>query len=143
MKIKTFFTTALLLSTSILSFSQKITFEELDFTAKQITEVMCPKMIDYDTRFDNCKAIPSDNEDLIIQYNYTLVNYTCNDIVVLFGSMDKAKEIMGAILLNNVKTNDSMRQLRDNDMTFIFSYRDKYQDFVFDIKIKPKDYKDY
>ena len=92
----------------------------------------CPIMIDSETRLDN--AIAGDGKT--IYYSYTLVNYDKNDIDV-----DRFESIMKPQILNVIKTNPEMKSLRNNDVTFVYNYKDKSSIHITSIKYSPKDYK--
>ena len=142
MKIKTLIVTAALFLTSIFSFSQQITFSDLDTYAK-IFDLDCPTMIDQDTRLDRCIAIPTVDGSLLILFDYTLVNYTKSSLINTFGSIEKVQSIMEVNLLNNMKSNESMDVLKQNKISFIYKYSDMYSIYLFHVIIEPKDYTNY
>jgi hypothetical protein len=141
MKIKTFIATALLLLSSVFSFSQLISFDELDLFAKEFTK-NCPQMIDADTRLNQCLAIPSEKSELTIMYDYTIVSYSKSSIINIFGSIETVKQITENSLIASSK-GESFAIFRQNKMTVIYKYSDLYGVYLFSVIIDPTDYTNY
>ncbi len=91
----------------------------------------CPLLIDTETRLDSVS--PGVGRE--IKYFYTLVN-----IVKIGVDSTSAKDFLTAQIINNIKTNDQMRFMRDAEITMIYSYYDKNSDYVFQIKATKDDY---
>lgn len=92
----------------------------------------CPFMVDAETRLDNTMA----GEGETFYYNFTLVNLKKSDI-----NTDRFESIMKPQILNVIKTNPDMKYLRDNDVTFIYNYKDESSVHVTSIKYTPEDYR--
>jgi hypothetical protein len=94
----------------------------------------CPMMVDDITRLDCVKSY----EPKTIEYKYTLLaakcDYTEEQITSIKNNMEKS-------LIDNVKNKSVMVILTDNDVTFIYSYKDKFGDPFFTVKIYPYQYK--
>lgn len=93
---------------------------------------LCPFMVDKDTRLDNTVGGIGKN----FTYNYTLVNYTAEQIQI-----DQLVSVMKPRMVNMVKTNPDMKEFRKNKITIIYSYKDKNGRFLKNIEITPNDYK--
>ena len=91
----------------------------------------CPIMVDSETRLDNVIALP----DNVFQYNYTLINYSKEDVNV----NDIIKNIEPGII-NNVRTNPDMQIYRDNKTTMNYFYKDKNGEFINKISVTPDMY---
>lgn len=92
----------------------------------------CPIMVDADTRLENTVALPGN----IFQYNYTLVNWVKDSI-----DLQSLKEYIEPIIVNNTKTNPQMKSMRDNNVILNYLYKDKEGVYLFEVKVKPSDYK--
>jgi hypothetical protein len=101
--------------------------------AKSASEAnkVCPMFVDKDTRLDNTVALPG----LVIQYNYTLVNYVKDSL-----DIESLKKGMEPLILNSIKTNPEMKSHRDHKVTMNYSYHDKNKVFLFLISITPDMY---
>jgi hypothetical protein len=91
----------------------------------------CPFMVDSETRLDNTIA----GESKSILYNYTLINYGKDDIDLNYFDSN-----LKPVILNTIKNNPEMKILRDNDVTFVYNYNDKYGFRITTLKFSPKDY---
>jgi hypothetical protein len=91
----------------------------------------CPIMVDNVTRLDNVIAMPNN----VFQYNYTIVATVKDSIKV-----DEAKSIMEPRIINNVKTEPSLKYMRDHKTTINYNYKDKVGVFLFTISVKPEQY---
>ena len=89
-------------------------------------------MVDKETRLDNVISAPGN----VIVYNYTLVNFEK-------GAVDTTalKNYIGPIATNNIKTNPSMKYMRDNKVTMSYYYKDKNGSYLFNFKVVPYQYK--
>lgn len=108
--------------------------ETLLETASTNINKMCPVMVDRETRLDNV-TIVGDN---VMQFNYTLVNLSADQIDV-----NAAKMEIEPVVLNQVRTNPQMESLRAIKATIKYSYNDKAGKFLFSIKVTPEDYGTY
>ena len=91
----------------------------------------CPMMVDNYTRLDNTTVLP----DKVFQYNYTLTT-------TLKSEVDTS--IFGKIKLNaisNARTNPDMKDIRDNDLTLSYYYKDKNGVFISKFNVTPNEYK--
>jgi hypothetical protein len=91
----------------------------------------CPIAINNYTQLDNTMAALGKS----IQYNYK-INYNKKDIDV-----NKFKEDAMPLLINYIKTSDPMKYLRENNVTFIYNYKDKKYIFLFSLTVTPDMYK--
>jgi hypothetical protein len=98
--------------------------------ASQLNE-SCPMMVDSETRLDNTIALPKK----VFQYFYTLVNVDKNEVDPL-----EIKNVIGPRIANIVKTNPDMKAMRDLNVVFKYSYKDKNGTFLFDVTISPDQY---
>lgn len=101
-------------------------------TANEINK-SCPIMVDNATRLDNAVALP----DNVFQYNYTLISTNIDSV-----NVDDVKNYLEPTITNFVKTSPDMKEMRDNNVTVNYSYKDKAGVFLFTISVKPEQYKD-
>ena len=101
--------------------------------AKSASEAnkICPMYVDKDTRLDNTVALPG----LVIQYNYTLVNYVRDSL-----DIETLKKALEPGILNSIRTNPELKNHRDHKVTMNYSYHDKNKVFLFLISITPDMY---
>lgn len=92
----------------------------------------CPYTIDGNTRFDSVEALTGNS----IQYNYTLVNDEKSKI-----DIDILKSKLEPQLINTVKTNPDMAEIRENKTTLIYNYNDKNKEPVLKIVVVSEQYK--
>lgn len=100
-------------------------------TASELNK-SCPIMVDAETRLDNALAMPQNT----FQYNYTLVNWVKDSI-----DLPALEEYIKPNIVNNAKTNPQMKVMRDNNVILNYYYKDKDGVFLFNITVKPADYK--
>jgi len=91
----------------------------------------CPMYVDKDTRLENTVALPG----LVLQYNYTLVNYVKDSL-----DIQTLKKALEPGILNSIKTNPELKNHRDHKVTMNYSYQDKNKVFLFLISITPDKY---
>jgi len=91
----------------------------------------CPIMVDAETRLDNMVVLPNKT----FQYNYSLVNIGREDIDTLY-----IKNFLEPNIVNNIKTNPQMKELRDKKVTLQYYYKDRNGAYLFMISVKPKQY---
>jgi hypothetical protein len=109
-----------------------ITFDrQLREGAVEVNRI-CPKMIDNETRLDSA-SVPKEKT---FSYYYTLVNRAKKDIDIA-----SARQILTPNLIQNIRTNEQLRFMRENQVVFIYSYADKNGSKVLDIQVSPYDYK--
>ena len=92
----------------------------------------CPITVDSLTRLDNTVALPNK----VFQYNYTL-NYESRELIDIEG----LKTYLSPRIVNDVRTNPGMKFVRDNKVTVNYSYKDLNGEFLFQISVKPEDYR--
>ncbi len=90
-----------------------------------------PMMIDEYTRIDEV-TIPSDKT---IQYNYTLVSLTKEEF-----NKGEIQEQIEPFIINGVKSDPQMKELRDKGITFIYFYQDKNGEFAYQFRVTPEMY---
>ena len=103
---------------------------ELTKIASEINK-NCPFNVDKDTRLDGVLALPNKT----IQYNYTLTSYSKEEI-----NIEEASEYIFKNSLENIKNNPDMKYLKDKDVNFTYSYKDKKKVYLFKVDVKPSDY---
>lgn len=91
----------------------------------------CPRMIDADTRLDNAIALPGN----VFQYNYTLIH-----LEKATADPEEMRNLLGPILVNDVKTNPQMKPQRDRKTTVNYCYKDKAGLFFLMIPVTPDKY---
>jgi len=91
----------------------------------------CPIMIDAETRLDNSVALPNH----LFVYNYTLINVEAGTIDTL-----QIKSKLEPIIVNFIKTNPQMKQVRDEKVTISYYYKDKNAKYLFQIPVTPQQY---
>jgi hypothetical protein len=107
----------------------------------EITELVakynknCPLKIQEGIRLDSV-SLPDLTEEKAVQYNLTLLNVDKKtaEIEVIQTEIEKS-------LISTAKANPGLQVFRDNDYTLIYSYKDKKNVFLFDVKILPDQYK--
>lgn len=134
---KILMTLSMMLLMSFGLFSQTLTFQDLKNGADELNN-MCPFMLDSETRFDRCSVLEKESE-FIIQYDYTLINYTFYQIKE---RLESIKEIQEKTLIKSVKENGALSLFRSNGITFQYVYYDKNHKLLFLIKIDKDKYKD-
>lgn len=107
----------------------------------EITELVakynknCPLKIQEGIRLDSV-SLPKVTDEKDVQYNLTLLNVEKEtaEIDVIQTEIEKS-------LISTAKANPGLQVFRDNDYTLIYSYKDKKNVFLFDVKILPDQYK--
>lgn len=88
-------------------------FSKLPSIDKQMMEMAselnksCPIMVDQETRWDNCIALPNN----MFQYNYSLVTLKKENFDFQF-----FEENIKPVIINTVKTNPQLKSFRDNNV---------------------------
>ena len=89
-------------------------------------------MIDSETRID---AIEIKNTNTII-YKYTLVNVKVENVdPIMFNAALRPG------IINTLKINPDLKELRDVKASFEYYYKDKNNKFIYSFIVTPKDYK--
>ncbi|MCD8043890.1 MAG: hypothetical protein LUH10_12580 [Tannerellaceae bacterium] len=90
--------------------------------ASKLFNKACPVMVDDDTRLDNTEVFPGK----IFRYNYTLVNLSIEDMEALNEeTRNMVISQMEEYILNAVRTENDLKEFRDNDVTMEYNYHDK------------------
>ena len=89
----------------------------------------CPMMVDSITQLSNVVVLP----DNVLQYNYKLLNTE-------FINIEGLKEALEPSILNTIRTNPQMKELRSFKTTLNYSYSDENGVFLFKISVAPEDY---
>jgi hypothetical protein len=95
----------------------------------------CPLKIQEGIRLDSV-SLPNVTDEKDVQYNLTLLNVEKEsaEIDVIQTEIEKS-------LISTAKANPGLQVFRDNDYTLIYSYKDKKNVFLFDVKIIQDQYK--
>ena len=107
----------------------------------EITELVakynksCPLKIQEGIRLDSV-SLPNLPEEKALQYNLTLLNVEKET-----AEIDVIKNEIEKSLISTAKANLGLQVFRDNDYALIYSYKDKKNVFLFDVKIVPDQYK--
>ncbi|KQX15101.1 hypothetical protein [Flavobacterium sp. Root420] len=81
-------------------------------------------------------SLPNLPEEKAVQYNLTLLNVDKQTAEV-----NVIRNEIGKSLISTAKANPRLQVFRDNDYTLIYSYKDKKNVFLFEVKILPDQYK--
>lgn len=95
----------------------------------------CPLKIQEGIRLDSV-SLPNVTDEKDVQYNLTLLNVEKET-----AEIDVIKTEIEKSLISTAKANPGLQVFRDNDYTLIYSYKDKKNVFLFDVKILPDQYK--
>lgn len=117
----------------LLSIFKKPAYDKVLMNIASELNESCPIMVDNMTRLDNAITLP----DKVFQYNYTIINLVKDSI-----DLDKIKSNLEPTITNYVKTNPDMQTMREYETTFKYSYKDMNGVFLFDITVKPEQYKE-
>lgn len=109
-------------------FAKPVSFDQAMMTAASEINKNCPMMIDNETQLDNTLALP-DNK---FMYNYSLINYAIDEL-----DIEELRKNIEPGIINNVRTNPDMKAYRDNEVTMVYSYKDKNQEHLFKIEVSP------
>ncbi|MEZ0539481.1 hypothetical protein [Fibrella arboris] len=104
--------------------------DQLHHAAREINSA-CPVQIDPATRLDSAQVL----SEAALQFNYTLTTASRGevDLVQLEATTKPA-------LIESVKTNTAMNDLRDHSITMVYNYRDKNGEYLLKIPVTPTDY---
>lgn len=114
--------------------SQKTEFKNPTLYQKEINEInkSCPRMINSDTRFDNIVLLP----DNVVQYNYTTINNTKDEI-----NIEEYIKDATPIYINQLKTHPLLEVFKENNTVIAYNYVDKNGVHICTITITPEKYK--
>ncbi|AWI26077.1 zinc ribbon domain-containing protein [Flavobacterium pallidum] len=104
---------------------------QLSKAAEEVNQ-RAPVVIDQDLRLKSAEALPNRT----FQYNYNLINLTRAEV-----KTDTVKKYLFPSVLQAVKTKPELKAFRDNDVTLIYNYMDKDDEFVIKYVITPDMYK--
>jgi hypothetical protein len=107
--------------------SNKVPIEAISNTNRNL-----PMMIDSETRLDNVMA----TDKKTFQYTYTLVNMEKGKV-----DTTAMKSRMEPYIINSVKTAPTLEQQRNEEMTFVYYYKDKNGNYLFSVAVPPEKYK--
>ena len=117
--------------------AQELTFDDIKIVAK-ILDDSCPLMADDETRWDHFDAM-EDNNGIVVQYTYTLINRIATDFsdteMILLKVLQEKK------LIKSLQENPSMAIIMENNITVTFVYYDKNHSLFMLFKITPEKYK--
>lgn len=99
--------------------------------ASQEMNKNCPLMVDNQTRLENMVAL----HERVVQYNYTFIKLNRNEI-----NLKELEKSLAPQVKNNVRTNPGLREFRDLKVTFVYDYKDKLGNHVFNFSISPNEY---
>ena len=108
-----------------------IDFDDVLRIAAEKTNERCPMMVDKNTRMDNVAALSNKT----VLYNYTLINNLVDDF-----TDEYLENEFGPILIDQVRTNPLLSSWRENNVTFLYHYRDKNGVSIKQYTIKPEMY---
>jgi hypothetical protein len=113
--------------------SDKKIFQMLMKIAREINETM-PIVVESGLRCENVNALPGRK----FQYNFTLTNLLKEDVDTsqIKNFILKSKPI----LTNAIRTDPTMELFRQQKVILIYTYRDKYANYLYNITIRPEDY---
>jgi hypothetical protein len=113
--------------------SDKDLFQTLRKIASKINETM-PIVVESGLRCENVKALPGRK----FQYNFTITDLLKEEVdtTQIKNFIAKSKPI----LTNAIRTDPTMELFRQQNVIFIYTYRDKYSSYLYNIIIKPEDY---
>ncbi|HEX9956051.1 MAG TPA: hypothetical protein VGA96_02305 [Fibrella sp.] len=91
----------------------------------------CPVQIDPGTRLDSAQVL-SQTE---LQFNYTLTTASRDKLDIA-----QLEAVTKPALIESVKTNTAMTDLRDHSITMVYNYRDMNGEYLLKIPVTPADY---
>ncbi|MBM9545809.1 hypothetical protein JWG40_02180 [Leptospira sp. 201903074] len=106
-------------------------FEDLLRSTANDINGNCPQTVDKDTRLDNVAVFPEKR----FQYNYTLIAYSASEI-----DIPELEKNQFPAILSAIKSSPDMKLFRDNQVTLVYSYRDRMGKYIFSMEFKPSDY---
>jgi hypothetical protein len=106
--------------------------EQLQKAAKEINR-QCPLQVDAGTRLDSARATSATE----LQYFYTL---TATDRAAMTVDIAQLEAQTKPMLVESVRTNQAMADLREHSVTLIYNYSDRVGTPVMRIPIGPAEY---
>ncbi|WP_375447922.1 hypothetical protein [uncultured Fibrella sp.] len=103
---------------------------QLHNAAREINSA-CPVQIDPATRLDSAQVL----SEAALQFNYTLITASRDDI-----DLQQLEVTTKPALIESVKTNSAMNDLRDHSITMVYNYRDRNGEYLLKIPVTPTDY---
>jgi len=91
----------------------------------------CPILVSQQMKLDKVVAMP----DNVFSYDYTLLNFEKSQV-----NEDTLKKYVEPCIINEVKTNPDMKNLRESRVTFAYSFMDKNGELVLKLLITPDNY---
>jgi hypothetical protein len=119
---------------AVVIFSNREKFVNYDHTlamSAKAVNLMCPTMVDEDTRLDSVTTAPGRN----YHYHYTAINLDRSTL-----NIDEACASMRETILGNMKGDISMADFGKNDVTMVFNFNDKNGDELCSIRVLPEEY---
>lgn len=113
--------------------TDKKIFKMLVKIAREINKTL-PIVVESGLRCENVNVLPGRK----FQYNFTLTNLLKEDVDTsqIKNFIVKSKPI----LTNAIRTDPTMELFRQQKVILIYTYRDKYANYLYNIIIKPEDY---
>lgn len=112
-------------------FNKPVSFDQAMMQVASELNRSCPIMVDSETRLDNAIALP-DNK---FQYNYTLINYTIDEI-----DIQQLRDNIEPGIINNVKTNPDLKTFREHAVSMVYAYKDKNSEHLLKIEVNSDQY---
>jgi len=115
--------------------SDKDLFQALKKIAGEINKTM-PIVVESGLRCENVNALPGRK----FQYNFTITDLLKKEVdtTLIKNFIAKRKPV----LTNAIRADSSMQFFRQQKVIFIYTYRDKYFNYLYNITVKPEDYQD-
>ena len=104
--------------------------DQLHNAAREINSA-CPVQIDPATRLDSAQVL----SEAALQFNYTLITASRDNI-----DLQQLEATTKPALIESVKTNSAMTDLRDHSITMVYNYRDMNGEYLLKIPVTPTDY---
>lgn len=104
--------------------------DQLHNAAREINSA-CPVQIDPATRLDSAQVL----SEAALQFNYTLITASRDEI-----DLAQLEATTKPALIESVKTNSAMTDLRDHSITMVYNYRDRNGEYLLKIPVTPTDY---
>lgn len=112
-------------------FFKSPSFDEATVAMMNEINKNCPVMVDESTQLDNVAALPGN----MLQYNYTLVGIEKSQV-----NTDEVKQVLEPKIINAVKENPDLKQIREHKTTLVYNYKDKNAAFLLKITVTPAMY---
>jgi hypothetical protein len=112
--------------------NKKSDFNKLLLEISNEVNEKLPIMVDSETKFDSTTVLTKK----VFQYNYTAINISKNEI-----DTKKLKTQLYQNILDKIKTDDRLKILRDNHVTFVYLYKDRDDYEILKLTYSKKDYK--